>query len=261
MTTRTHDVFAGSRFISSITELVRAQGITLETGSDFREWREILKGQPERNALAPKFDPERNDLNEATAFWIMGRDPQGEIVHTQAARTIDLGGHSLANYLQASFCEFTPAGYEIDKARSLYRSAPGSRAITGNVCYHGELWLKGGPGGYRGHGLTAALPRLALALAHMAWSPDYMFGLVHPMAACRGLAAREGYMHLEPGGILWQRKDRDEIYDEWMVWMSHSDLEYLLRFPPIQLYEQLEAKNKTGGKENAAFTSRVRAAA
>ena len=252
MTTRTNDVFAGSRFISSITELVRAQGITLETGSDFREWREILKGQPERNALAPKFDPERNDLNEATAFWIMGRDPQGEIVHTQAARTIDLDGHSLANYLQARFCEFTPAGYEIDKARSLYRSAPGSRAITGNVCYHGELWLKGGPAGYRGAGMTAVLARLAMAMCLLKWAPDYIFGFMFPLAACKGLAAREGYMHTEPGTIYWAPPGQSDKVEEWTVWMSREDIRHILTIPPHALFQQLEDAQGRGQREKAA---------
>jgi hypothetical protein len=39
--------------------------------------------------------------------------------------------------------------------------------------------------------------------------------------------------------------------------MSHTDLQHLLRFPPLQLYEQLEATSK----DSPAFASRVRAAA
>ena len=63
MTVETQDVLAGSQFISAISELVKAEGIQLESGSDFHAWQRALKEQPERNALAPKFDPDLNDLS------------------------------------------------------------------------------------------------------------------------------------------------------------------------------------------------------
>ena len=235
-----NDVLTGCRFVSTIADLVAAQGLTLEIGSDFSAFQQALKEQPERNALAPRFDPELNDLNENSAFWMLGRNPQGEIVHTQAMRIIDLEGLTLATYMDASFRHFTPAGFGIDKSQSHYQGSPGSRAIAGTVCYHGELWLKGGPGGYRGAGMTAVLARLALVMALMKWAPDYVFGFMFPLAACKGLAAREGYMHTEPGTLYWALPGQREKMEIWTVWMSRDDIRHILTIPPTALFEQLE---------------------
>jgi len=254
------ELFNQFQYVSSVQQIAERHGMKIEVSNDFEAFREIRVTQPDRLPLSPMFDHQASDIGAANGFWIKGSTDSGELVHLQAVRLEDLTGASLGEHLFTHRAVYAPPGAEVDLERSEYAAAPGSRQITGRVCYHGELWLKGGPNGFRGHGLTAALPRLAMALAHMAWSPDYMFGLVHPMAACKGLAAREGYMHLEPGGILWQRKGGGETYDEWLVWMSHNDLQYLLRFPPLALYEQLEAKNSKAA-DGRSFTGRVQVAA
>lgn len=245
-----NDVFAGSLFVSTIVNLAASRGIKLEFGSDFSAFRDALKDQPERHSLSPRFDPQCNDLNEKTAFWITGRDALGEIVHTQAVRTIELGGLTLGSYLAARFRDFTPADYAIDKSRSRYHGAPGSRAIAGEVCYHGELWLKGGPGGYRGAGMTAVLARLAIAMSLLKWAPDYIFGFMFPIAACKGLAAREGYMHTEPGTLYWALPGQEEPMEIWTVWMGREDIRHILDIPPGALFDQLEAGHRR--REKAA---------
>lgn len=247
-----NDVIAACRFISTITDLVESQGISLEVGSDFSDFREYLKDQPERNPLAPRFDPEINDLNESTAFWILGRSLQGEIVHTQAVRTLDLDGMNLAAYLGQQFRSFTPAGFAIDKCRSCYRGSPGSRVIAGTVCYHGELWLKGGPAGLRGAGMTAVLARLALVMSLIKWAPDFVFGFMFPLAACKGLAAREGYMHTEPGTLYWALPGKQEQMEIWTVWMGREDIRHILHIPPAALYAQLEHQRTDHQRERAA---------
>jgi len=250
-------LFKQLQYLNSVQQIAERHGMALEVSNDFEAFHAIRTAQPKRLPISPIFDHEVCDIGPDNGFWIKGTTDSGELVHLQAVRLEDLTGASLGEHLYAHRDVYAPPGVDVDLERSEYSGAPGTQRITGKVCYHGELWLKGGPNGFRGHGLTAALPRLAMALAHMTWTPDFMFGLVHPLAACKGLPAREGYMHLEPGGILWQRKDSDEIYDEWLVWMGHTDLQYLLRFPPLALYEQLEAKNADG----RSFTSRVQVAA
>ncbi|WP_420345348.1 hypothetical protein [Pelagibius sp.] len=238
----TQEVLSGSRFVTAIKELVKDQGLTLEIGSDFTALREALKDQPERQGLAPRFDPDVSEIDEASGFWILGRSKTGEVVHTQAMRMVDLGGRTLSGYLDERFRDFTPAGYAIDFSRSHYRGAPGSRMIAGKVCYHGELWLKGGPGGFRGAGFTAVLARLALVKALLKWAPDYVFGFMFPLAACKGLAAREGYMHTEPGSLYWAVSGRQRPLETWTVWMSRADIRHILQIPPTDLFYELEAE-------------------
>ena len=246
------DIFKASQFIFDITKIVQERGIKLEVGSDFEAFQAAIGTQPERNDLAPKFNPKGNIFGENDAFWIKGTDTSGEVVHTQAMRRIDLEGGTLATYLSERFCEFTPAAFQIDEDASRYQPAPGSRSIRGQVCYHGELWLKGGPSGFRGAGMTALLARLAMVMGLVKFAPDYIFGFMFPIAACKGLAAREGYMHTEPNSLLWSVPGETKLVEEWAVWMAQDDIRHLLTIQPQDLFEQLEAAYQTGNKVQAA---------
>ncbi len=250
-------LFSEIQFIGAINEIAERNAIKIEVSSNFDEFRNLRKSQTDRPPLSPVFDPAVSDLGSKNAFWIKGSNSEGEVVHTQAMRLNDLTDCNLAEHLYQRRVAYIPPGVSVDIDRSDFGSAPASRFITGDVCYHGELWLKGGNNGLRGGGLTSALPRLALGLALLEWSPDYVFGLVHPLAACKGLVAREGYMHLAPGGILWQQTEEQEVFEEWLVWMSREDIQHVMRFSPIRLYENLESK----GKPRYAVGQRVAAAA
>ncbi len=250
-------LFSEIQFIGAINEIAERNAIEIEVSSNFDEFRNLREKQTDRPPLSPVFDPAVSDLGSKNAFWIKGCNSDGEVVHTQAMRLNDLTGCSLADHLYQRRVAYMPPGIAVDVDRSDFSSAPASQFITGDVCYHGELWLKGGANGLRGGGLTSALPRLALGMALLEWSPDFVFGLVHPLAACKGLAAREGYMHLAPGGILWQQTEEQEIFEEWLVWMSREDIQHVMRFSPLRLYEKLETK----GKPRYAIGQRVPAAA
>ena len=251
------DLFSHFQYIRSIQRIAEHHGITIEVSCDFAAFRRLRMEQPDRPPLSPIFDSQVSDLNGSNGFWIKGIDGNGDLVHLQAVCLKNLGRAKLAEHLHEHRVAYAPPGVAVDPERSRFAASDASRRITGKVCYHGELWLKGGPNGYRGHGLTCALPRLALALAYLEWAPSFMFGLVHPLAACKGLAAREGYMHLEPRGILWQRPEDAGVFEEWLVWMSRDNLQQLMQFVPSDLYEQLESKNKVGD----ALSNRVQVAA
>lgn len=250
-------LFTEIQFIGAINEIAERNAIVVEVSSDFDEFRNLRKKQTDRPPLSSVFDPAVSELGTKNAFWIKGSNSEGEVVHTQAMRLNDLTGCSLADHLYQRRVAYMPPGTAVDPDRSTFGSAPAAQFITGDVCYHGELWLKGGNNGLRGGGLTSALPRLALALALLEWSPDYVFGLMHPLAACKGLAAREGYLHLAPGGILWHQQDGASAFEEWLVWMSREDIQHVMRYSPLWLYESLEKQ----GKSREARGERVAAAA
>jgi hypothetical protein len=105
--------------------------------------------------------------------------------------------------------------------------APATKQITGKVCYHGEIWLKGGKNGYRGSGLGASLPSLGMAIALLRWRPDFMYGFGFEALIMKGVLLRYGYCHMQPTAIYWERPYRDKPLDVWIVWMSQRDLEEL----------------------------------
>jgi len=223
-----HNTFEGAQFIATIADIVKENGITLQVGTNFTEYAEIIECERVAQPLGVPFDNRRTHIDSSNGFWIIGRDIEGELIHTQALRLIDLAGLSLSNYLVERFTDFPPVGIDLDFARSRYHPGPGARSMFGAVCYHGEFWLKDC---YRGTGISSVLARFALVSSLLKWSPDYVIGFMPRPIAFKGLAEREGYMHAEPGCLYWHRSDSEKILEGFMVWMGREDIKHILGIP------------------------------
>lgn len=230
-------LYSKIRFISAITEIAASKGIHIQVLTDFEQFQSALEEQREAPPIYPMFNPACSYVDRTNGFWIKGVNSKGELVHTQAIRRLDLSKCTLAEHLALHRQKYVMQGPAIDENRSVYDIAPGWQTITGSVCYHGQVWLKGGKNGYRDRVLTATLPRLALALSLLEWSPDFIFGFMSPLLACGGLAAREGYAHMEPG--IWHVSNGKDADQTWLVWMGRNDVEHLMRFPPEDLSQKL----------------------
>ena len=173
----------------------------------------------------------------------MGTNQDGEVIHTQAIKLLDLEGGTLETHFQKRIWDFRSHGYDFDKSKTKYALSPEASRIRGRVTYHGEVWTKPGRGGYRGGSLIVLLTRLFLMKALFKWSPDFLTGLQAPITTCRGLAVREGYMRTEQRTILWYEKNSEgPPQEDWMVWMSREDARFNLRLPP-ELFYQMFKKN------------------
>jgi len=247
------NLFAAIGYISDIVALARSTGITLDVSTDFEEFREVRMAQRDRPSVYPMYDPASSYVDRTNGFWIKGVDEDGKLVHTQAVRLLNLSEMTLAEHLRLHRHKYMTPGDTDDPTSYEYSPTPAAERITGRVCYHGELWLSECRRGAAGAGLTTILPRLALALAQMEWSPDYVFGFMYPMAASKGLAAREGYMHMEPGA--WRVPGNGSRFPEWIVWMAREDLKYLMTIPPKDLFQAFEEKRDE--KNNVAASAEV----
>jgi len=225
-----HDSFAGAQFVTEITDMALAKGITLHIGTDFTQYARIIaqyrKGQP----LGAPFDPTKQNVHQNNGFWITGWNDAGQLVHTQAMRRFALK-NTLSEYLEERFRDFPPAGVDPDLKTSRYVPGPGARRIRGITCYHGEAWLMGGENGYRGTGIAGALARFALASCMLRWSPDHVFGFMPETHAFRGLVEREGYMHTDPGAVFWHPTGQAGVLRGHMVWMAREDLAHMMAMP------------------------------
>ena len=226
------------RFAALSESVFRRYGIELETGTDFEEYREILAyGRPNHTLGAP-FDPMLHQLGGKQALWIVGRDENGEIMHTQALRLIALGDECLGGFLRRAFHEFPPSGLNIDLERSKYRAGPGAKRITGNVVYHGEVWLGGTSGEFRATGLSGILGRFAFLTAIRTWAPDFVFGFIPKTVAHKGFVERQGYMHAEPYALRWYQYGKPDPFEGLLVYMSLEDMRFVIDMPesePIML--------------------------
>jgi len=221
-----------ARFIGSMEQRALKQGICVETSSDFEALKEVCLRLNNKAPLSALFSPDFYELGPADAFWVKGTNRRGEIVHTQAIRRDFLQGtrldFRLRQALQRLYCRAPDRPAEL---ASLPWS-PGMQNITGTVCYHGEIWLQKGKRGFRGKGLSAVLPRLALGIALAKWNPDYVFGFTDPKLAFKGVAAQYGYMHLQPGGVFWEQAPETISPDDWIAWWNRRDLIYLTQHLP-----------------------------
>ena len=214
-----HSMNEGAQFVATSRDILFENQIAVTIGTNFSKYRALLQDERPQQALGAPFDPEVHDLNEANAFWLIARDVDGVLMHTQASRLIDLGQHSLSGYMLKRFREFPPALPDLDLRRSRYRASPGANRIAGKVVYHGEVWM-GDVGQYRGTGLSTVLARYGIHEAMRRWNPDYIFGFMARTVAFKGFAERMGYMHNEPGAVRWYRKGSDMPLEGFLSYLS-----------------------------------------
>ncbi len=229
-----------SQQISEFATVISSYGLVLQIGTDFDEFLKCSSKQPLRHPINPIFDPEQSEISRSNGFWILGHDKSGEIVHTQAMKLLDLTHTDLEGYLKMRPWDLRPFGNTIDPTTMNFNLTEASARITGRVTYHGELWIKGGPDGFRGGCLTILLTRLMILLAMLRWTPDFLIGLQSPFTAIKGLAIREGYMHMEQQSILWPQKKPANVVEDWLVWMNYTEAEFNLRLSPETLLELFE---------------------
>ena len=223
-----HHQTADDYLFATSLEQLRSLGISLRTGSDFEEYRAILAEARPDHDLGVPFEPTRHALTEANAYWMVGYDEHGDIMHTQALKKLSLGQLHLGDYLNKNLRSFEPSQMEIDYSRTIYRPGPGAQRMKGEIAYHGEFWVGGTPGQFRGTGLSTLLGRHAFLTAMIRWQPDFFFGFMSKPLVFKGFAARFGYMHIDPGAIRYVLKDTGEGFEGIMGYMSHDDIRYML---------------------------------
>ncbi len=207
---------------------IRSNGVTIVTGSDFEEYRDLLSTARPDHKLGVPFDPKRQPLNSGNSYWMAGYDASGNVVHTQALKRLNLSKSSLGDYMRDNLCEFEPPMGGIDYERSVYRPGPGAKRMQGVVTYHGEFWLGGEPGQFRGTGMSSLLARHAFLTAMLRWDPDYFFGLMSKSLVFKGFSARFGYMHTDPDAIRFAFRDAADLFEVVMGYNSNEDLRFLL---------------------------------
>lgn len=204
-------------------------GVTIETGSDFEEYRELLAIARPDHPLGEPFEPMKYGLTEQNSIWMVGRNESGHIIHTQAMKMVPTLHLSLGEYLSRNLREFEPSGMDIDYTNTVYRAGPGASRMKGTIVYHGEFWVGGSP--RRGALLSPALGKHAFLTALDHWRPDYTFGFIAKSLAHKGFSARFGFMHNEPNAVKYALKDSAETFEGTMGYMSSEDLHYVLDLP------------------------------
>jgi len=220
--------------ITTVAEILRKleqSGMRVEVGDDFARYRSFRSRQADRNPVYPMFDVASSYVDRANGFWICGFDQSGTLVHTQAARLLDLSDVTLAHHLRVHRHKYITPDTTPDPDLTFYSGPDALEAITGKVCYHGEFWLHGrGLGGPRSQGMTGLLSRVLFVLVAECWAPDFVFAFVPKKLAEKGAHLRYGYNHCERG--RWIGPDQQVTEEDFMIWMSASDVRNSLSCAP-----------------------------
>jgi hypothetical protein len=224
------DTLALTQYIAELNTTARQAGIEIELRTDFGHLIELCEGLPDKPVPNAMFNPMKADIGGHNGFWLKGSDSNGVLVYLEAVRIYDMNGTNLAREitsLRAFYAnpDLAPNGERCDCA------APMAERITGMVCYHGEIWIRGSDPNLRGQALSGPLSRLLLGLVLARWSPDYVFGLAYDWTVKRGLSTSYGYWHAQPGATHWVQPHRDKPLDLWLLWLTRQDLIDLMRMP------------------------------
>jgi hypothetical protein len=228
--------------ISGIIRGLEVLGMRVEVGDDFSVYRSYRSFCTGRSELSPVFDTTRSFIDESNGFWICGFDRDDELVHTQAARLLDLPGISLGKHLDMHRHKYIVPDTTPDPDLTFFSGPEALKSVTGSVGYHGDFWLPArGLGGPRSQGATGFLSRLLFEILHQAWRPDFVFAFVPKQLAAKGAQLRYGYSHCEPG--KWIGPDQQVTNEEYLVSMSASDIQNVVgsKVQPLQLSGQVSS--------------------
>ncbi|OAN71021.1 hypothetical protein A8B78_20405 [Jannaschia sp. EhC01] len=169
------------------------------------------------------FDVASSYIDHTNGFWICGFNADGDLIHTQAVRLLDLSGISLKVHLDDHRHKYITPDSTPDPDQTFYSGPDALQSITGKVCYQGEFWLRAqGLGGPRSQGATSLLSRILLEIAVAAWNPSYVFALVPQRLAAKGAHLRYCYNHCEPG--RWIGPDQQVTEEDYLIWMEAKEL-------------------------------------
>lgn len=233
--------------VAKIISFLECDGLFIEIGDDFQDYAALLKTQKKRHFIGPIFTSRNSDLNRDNAFWIIGSNSENEIVHTQAVYFFDIGKQALSHYLLKNIARFS--SHCESRYNLRYNPGPGAKNMQGRICYHGEFWLHIGPSSCGTSGTLALLTRLMMAECLKRWKVDYFFAFMRALNACRGLAARGGFMHFDPYAMVWDDPEKGVEQEAWVTWSSREDMEHLLHVANLML---LNSKQRTLTKGKTA---------
>jgi aspartate/methionine/tyrosine aminotransferase len=182
------------KFFASAYSAALDYGVHVAFGS-FAQLLEVnLANQASWRAIIPTFDPRYSDLDQDTAFCLLGYNAQGEVVATQACR---LFTWTNSNFFEAAQnLRLFYANPERDKrpGEICDVTAESARAIGGRVAFSGGGWYRPD---YRGKFLSLILPRISRAYAFSRWSSDYTASMFQDSVLAGGMAERCGYTNID----------------------------------------------------------------
>jgi hypothetical protein len=219
------------QFFLTADKAARDRGVSLSLNADFDYLRSINKANKDSwDSLAPSFNNSLNEIDERNGFCIIGRNAEGDVVSTQAARIYDLTGSSLADCVSSFRFFYADPAHMCEPGETCSFTSPSASRLSGRIVFSGSTWIHPD---YRKRGLPAILPRISRALALTKWDTDYTISFVKFILVEKGVAKAYGYKNVEPA-LEWRAPDGRMRYQGALIWMDRQELlADMQRFPEI----------------------------
>ncbi|MEK9970905.1 MAG: hypothetical protein VW600_17345 [Ferrovibrio sp.] len=224
------------QFFLTADRAARDRGVTLSLNADFDYLRRVNKANKDSwDSLAPSFNNELNDIDAENGFCIIGRNADGDVVSTQAARIYDLTGSSLADSVKSFRFFYADPAKMCEPGETCSFTSPSAAKLSGRIVFSGSTWIHPD---YRKRGLPAILPRISRALALTQWDTNYTISFVKFILVEKGVAKAYGYSNIEPA-LEWRAPDGRMRYQGALIWMDRQELlADMSRFPTLIAPEQ-----------------------
>ena len=216
------------RFFLAAETAARENGVTVS----FATFDDLLAIN-ERNRdtwrpLVPMFHPRYNTFTRDNSIVLLGRNAQGDVVATQAARLLRLNGTTLYNEAVSLRLHYEHPERDRLPDEQCIVTAEATKAITGTVLLGGAVWYRPD---YRKRGLAAILPRVSRAYAYTRWKTDYTTSMMVAGVAKGGVAAASGYTNIEPAiefknspagdfGLMFVWMQPEALLADLQVWLD-----------------------------------------
>lgn len=181
-------------FFLKADNAARDRGISLAFGTpdEFAQVNE--QNRDSWRPLIPIFDPQTGGFSADNGFCILGRNQQGVVVATQAARFYLLGDKTFCDAATDLSLYYADAAAARARGESCHVTSQATRNIRGRVVFSGGGWYHPD---YRGRLLSCILPRVSRAYAFSRWNSDFTVSMMAEGVITGGMAERCGYTNVD----------------------------------------------------------------
>lgn len=211
-----------SRFLQVYDDAATEKGIKISIGFDFHEYVSIRRVTPTTRPAYPNYRPDRSPIKSGEGYWIKGVDKNNEVAILEAARLYDLSQSNFAEHLQSLRAFYADPTVHAHPQDRCICKAPTAHKMSGKVAYHGDLWVRRD---FRGQGMGKIVGGIERGASLAMWAPDFLSAHVASWALDKKVY---DIAHYEPGGAILQLVEEDIVDNDWLVWLTGSELRSLV---------------------------------
>ncbi len=216
-----------SRFFFKAVRAAADRNVFLEFGSFADLLAVNRKNSDSWMPLTSTFREKEGGVTDDSGFVLLGRNLNGDVVATQAARVFDWADTDFKT--EAESLRFFYANPDAQKApeECCLVKAEHARAIRGCVALGGGIWYRPD---YRGRQLSQIITRIGRAYALTLWNYDSMIATITQNNLKTKFDRRAGYRDIEPSSIIMRHST---TYPEGDLHLA------LARMTPMQLVDDI----------------------